>query len=127
MGNKTNWEWYVERLNLLGFRNYKQYLASAHWKAQKEKFYALQEKPYHCFLCGSYDGNFNVHHKTYKRIGMENMKKDLLLLCRECHQKTHDMEEVLSSPMYHIPRLLKKNKFNGKKLNFKKETHGSNK
>lgn len=119
MGKKTNWQWYIERLNALGFRNYKEYLASAHWKAQKEKFYALQEKPYHCYLCGSYDQIWNVHHQRYKRIGMENLKKDLILLCRPCHQKVHDMDEQLRSPLYAIPRLLKKNRLTGKKLKFK--------
>lgn len=112
---KTNWDWYKERLAALGFKSYKEYLTSEYWVKQKEKFYDLQEKPYHCGVCGDFPKTFNVHHRTYKRIGQENLVRDLVLLCRKCHKKVHRIQKGTRTQLIHIDRMLKKKKFNKKK------------
>lgn len=112
---KTNYEKFRERLDILGFNKYADFLNSDLWKSQKEKFYVLQEYPYHCFICGEYNSTFNVHHKTYKRLGVEDLKKDLFLLCRDCHQKVHYIEHNTKIPLIHIVRMVKKGKFNKKR------------
>lgn len=68
---------------------YLKYLQSNHWK--KIRVIKAFKQKYMCERCGkklknSYE--YNIHHKTYKRIGHEWMS-DLKLLCMECHQEVH--------------------------------------
>ena len=93
---KTNGEKYRERLKELGFRNYKEYLASDIWKKQRTDFYKYR-KTIHCQLCKK-TYNLNVHHTRYSRLGKENFKKDLILLCRDCHYELHQF--LKENPKY---------------------------
>lgn len=45
-----------------------------------------------CQLCGS-STSVNVHHKTYEHHGIEidYYKEDLIVLCKNCHEKFHDI------------------------------------
>lgn len=65
---------------------YKEYLASPEWqKKRKAKLAASGNK---CQLCAS-SKDLNVHHNTYTRVRKE-LPEDLVVLCRECHEKFHD-------------------------------------
>ena len=66
---------------------YQEYLKSDHWKEIRLK--ALDRAGNRCQLCSSTD-NLNVHHNTYKNRGNEDLK-DLVVLCRNCHEKFHDI------------------------------------
>jgi hypothetical protein len=35
---------------------------------------------------------FNLHHKTYERLGHERTT-DLIILCDDCHTEVHQMDE----------------------------------
>lgn len=66
---------------------FKEYLNSPHWKEIRLK--ALARSGNRCQLCSSTD-NLNVHHNTYRNRGNEDLK-DLVVLCRNCHEKFHDI------------------------------------
>lgn len=69
--------------------DYHEFLKTPYWKAIAESV-----KRYHnytCQLCNGTEG-LSVHHKTYENHGDElhNMK-DLICLCKHCHEKFHEI------------------------------------
>lgn len=64
---------------------YGQYLETRHWReiSGHMRWYAGNR----CQLCGT-TGTLNVHHNSYARKGCER-PEDLVVLCRECHEKHH--------------------------------------
>ena len=84
------------RLSMLGFRSYLDYLESDHWKDMKARYrasvrpepgYREQGLPQTCIVCR--DVNVDLHHKTYQRLGEEKLT-DLVPLCRNHHDQLHD-------------------------------------
>lgn len=67
-------------------KEYGKYLNSPHWLETKQERKKLDG--YTCSICKTRD-NLQVHHKTYERIGNEDVGKDLITLCRECHEEIH--------------------------------------
>lgn len=68
---------------------YPRFLETAYWKIVKR----IMRRRFHgCQMCGCKHG-LEVHHKTYKHHGLELQHlDDLMLVCRDCHQKIHDKE-----------------------------------
>lgn len=71
--------------------SYSDFLSTPYWDGIRN--YKLKRAKYCCQLCGN-KGILNVHHKTYKNHGKEHLKsvadKDLIVLCKDCHEKFHD-------------------------------------
>ena len=65
---------------------YEQYIKSDEWKKRRE--WALTFWNRRCAICFGRD-NLHVHHRTYKRLGCENLN-DLIVLCERCHELFHD-------------------------------------
>lgn len=65
---------------------YAEYLRSNHWRAVRRRYQA-SKLPWRCYICGA-DKRLDLHHKTYKRFGNENLH-DLIPLCRPCHNLVH--------------------------------------
>jgi hypothetical protein len=65
--------------------NYKVYINSAAWKAKKEEYWA-SGRLRKCYLCGASTGEqTDMHHRTYERLGREDLD-DLVPLCaKPCH------------------------------------------
>jgi 5-methylcytosine-specific restriction endonuclease McrA len=68
---------------------YEQYLQTEHWQAMRRL--ALEAADHHCLLCDA-DSNLDVHHRTYERLGMEQLR-DLVVLCETCHARHHEVFE----------------------------------
>ena len=69
--------------------DYRAYIRSERWK---RKASAIRHRDnYTCQDCGM--GGYEVHHKTYVRLGYE-LAIDLVTLCRSCHQARHDRNEL---------------------------------
>lgn len=70
--------------------SYTDFLCTPYWKAIAQQ--AKYKAGFKCQLCGS-NNNLNVHHKTYEHHGEElkYMKTDLIVLCKHCHEKFHDI------------------------------------
>jgi 5-methylcytosine-specific restriction endonuclease McrA len=64
---------------------YREYLRTHHWRRTREL--ALERAGHRCALCPSCDF-LSVHHRSYLRLGFEQ-PQDLIVLCRECHERHH--------------------------------------
>ena len=64
---------------------YKKYLLSDEWAKLKIDLFNFRGKK--CEKCGS-KKQICVHHLTYKNIYKEELS-DLVILCRNCHEKEH--------------------------------------
>tara|TARA_B100000676_G_C17856777_1_gene721149 strand:- start:232 stop:912 length:681 start_codon:yes stop_codon:yes gene_type:complete len=52
-----------------------------------------------CALCGEKEYKMEVHHVTYKNLGHEDVKNDLALLCRCCHEHVHHYQKEHNIPL----------------------------
>lgn len=66
------------------------YLLSGHWQETREKRLEIDE--HKCFICGAEKG-LDVHHLNYDRLWKEDVRRDLVTLCRKCHHKIHEFAE----------------------------------
>src|SRR5438874_456134 len=73
---------------------YREYLESPEW--QSRRLLALQHAGHRCQVCNSPDG-LEVHHRTYERIGNEELE-DLTVLCHRCHEIFHEQELAVRDP-----------------------------
>ena len=80
----------TSRLAELQSMPYASYLQSPEWIKRRQK--ALRFAGFRCQVCNASEG-LNVHHRTYKRIGHENMG-DLVTLCKKCHEIFHHNGEL---------------------------------
>lgn len=71
---------------------YRDYLRTSEWTARRTA--ALRRAGYRCQVCNRRD-RLDVHHRTYERRGRE-APEDLLVLCRDCHDRYHDRLPRLS-------------------------------
>lgn len=73
-----------KRLSKSEFCNkYNKYLKTDKWR--KKRLALAYKNHFMCEMCGKYCGfNFEVHHKTYKRVFNEPLC-DLMFLCEDCH------------------------------------------
>lgn len=87
---------------------YDAYLHTLHWRNKRKHIYKIRNKT--CELCGAkLREHFNVHHKTYKRVGNEK-DKDLMLLCEDCHHLLHSKTTTPSMLLDYVNRcVLRKN------------------
>ena len=65
--------------------NYDMYLKSEAWADTRKKLF--EQVGRQC-ICG--DSATQVHHKTYENVGKEDILKDLVGLCKECHGNVPD-------------------------------------
>jgi len=80
----TNLKQYELHTNILAFKH--DYIRSFEWKIKREECFIRDD--YRCKICGATE-KIECHHKTYINLGEEKIK-DLVTVCRECHQHIHD-------------------------------------
>lgn len=71
---------------------YNEYLKTEEWKAKARK--RAEIDGYVCCMCkctGTMNNPLQTHHITYRNIGHEDVYKDVLTLCRNCHKSVHIM------------------------------------
>lgn len=79
--------YYIETLRALP---YDQYLRTGHW--QRKRAAKLRQSRYRCEQC-QYQYGLEPHHLTYENRGCEPLS-DLVVLCRQCHQREYENEQV---------------------------------
>lgn len=69
---------------------YKDFINTPYWSAISES--VKKNAGFRCMICNS-NKNLNTHHRTYETHGSElfNMK-DLVCICKECHEKHHNIK-----------------------------------
>lgn len=70
---------------------YNEYLKTPEWQLRRKNH--LRSAGYKCQLCNNGDTVLDVHHRTYENRGDEHYR-DLIVLCRDCHSKFHNHNEV---------------------------------
>ena len=85
-----------------GFRNYEAYLASPHWQSLRQR--VLEEQRIRlqrnvCEDCGKEGLEFDIHHRTYERLGNERIE-DCQIFCEQCHYKLHGRDPKNQSRHY---------------------------
>ena len=85
--DKSYLDTWAKREKRLGEITYAQYLKSDEWKEIKAK---ARTRPFYsqCFICGS-KGQLDIHHRSYRFIHSKNPMRDLIALCRNCHECIH--------------------------------------
>lgn len=78
------WE---RRREAFGLRYRDDYLRSDAWTLKRTS--VLVRAGGWCEQCGA-RRPLEVHHLTYLRLTREDPEKDLMALCRDCHQREHD-------------------------------------
>lgn len=76
-----------QRLKSLGYATYSEYLLSPAWLEVRAR-YRRSGRPQGCFLCGTEIPPIVLHHRTYERVGEEELD-DLVPLCRGHHNFLH--------------------------------------
>ena len=74
------------RLQELKTMPYEEYLKTPEWQARRKQH--LRSVGYRCQVCNATGVPLDVHHRTYERRGEEHYK-DLIALCRDCHELFH--------------------------------------
>jgi 5-methylcytosine-specific restriction endonuclease McrA len=82
--------------------DYEEYLLSDQWREKAQA--AKQRERWECTLCRS-TRSLEVHHRTYDRLGHENIE-DLVVLCWRCHRKHHGTFEHLIDRQRRYERLM---------------------
>lgn len=81
------------KLDTLGYESYQEDLLSDEWKNIKSKIKNRKAKRWNfCNVCGA-DKNLDLHHSSYKVIGLENPGNTVKLLCRVCHEEVHRLSK----------------------------------
>lgn len=74
------------RLYELKTMPYRDYLRTPEWQERRKRH--IKSAGFRCQVCNSSGVPLDVHHRTYERRGDEYYK-DLLALCRNCHEIFH--------------------------------------
>jgi len=83
------------QLQHLGFRSYREYLLSNHWKRTRKWLfysgYVTRDSAGNlvCSACQLPRTPLHVHHKSYQNLGYEPLT-DLQVLCKDCHSEVHN-------------------------------------
>jgi len=96
---KNGTEVIAPKLRNLGYKSYWDYLDSNHWKNFR-RTYLENLGLYRCEFCHA-GAPLNLHHKTYKRLGNENLD-DVVLVCESCHTAIHKYYDA--DPNVTLPR-----------------------
>lgn len=91
--------------------DYNEYIHSDEWK--KKRVEVAKREHHICQMCGkTVVKSYQIHHKTYKRFGNEDLD-DLMFLCEDCHAKIHRLKDNNGKT--------KKSHFNSKKCKSNKK------
>ncbi len=107
---------------------YNNYLLSKEWKDKRKQILKTRNQ---CQCCKS-QKILQIHHLHYRNIFCEDLEKDLVVLCKKCHQLVHtwydnrtdkyrSLEEVTKDIIQNYYIRLKKPKKPVVKINRKKE------
>lgn len=91
-------------LELVNWRkSKKKYLQSIIWSTKRQERMKIDN--YRCQICIYHNqietSELNIHHLTYKRLGYENVDKDLITLCKTHHTAVHDWFGYYTDDEYH--------------------------
>lgn len=97
--------------------NYYEYIKSEEWKQTRKRFYSskmykvlCENGKWSCYCCGTKDKPLDLHHRSYKRLGRENISLDLVPVCRECHNEIHKCIPHLGNNLWGATKAVRRRK-----------------
>lgn len=70
-------------------REYYDYINSEAWIELRRR-YLRSRLSTDCYVCHApYEHTFQLHHRTYRRVGKERIGLDVVFVCTECHKIIH--------------------------------------
>jgi hypothetical protein len=90
--DKTFLDTWAKREKRLNGLSYEEYLKSDEWREIKAK---ARLRPFYsqCFIC-QVKGRLEIHHRSYRFIHSKDPMRDLIALCRNCHECIHWCSKV---------------------------------
>jgi len=73
--------------------SFAEYRMQPEWRARRSA--TLARAGYRCQVCAEHDDRLDAHHNSYERYGDEE-PFDLVVLCAQCHELFHGVEEHVS-------------------------------
>lgn len=70
------------------------YLQTQEWKEQRGRI--LRRDAHTCQICGKSGSGMNVHHICYRHPLSDVSDRDLVTLCRDCHQAIHSIQSRMN-------------------------------
>lgn len=86
--------------------SYASYLQSDHWQHTRERYRASRLKK-GCYCCDALNVPLDLHHKTYKTIGHENLNH-LCRLCRARHRLAHFIAREKGCHVWGVSKYLRR-------------------
>ena len=80
---------FIESPKKKTWKSMEDYWKSKEWKSLRNR--VKKRSGNICEYCKTYS-MYAVHHKTYERLYNEELS-DLVGLCRDCHEKMHEVED----------------------------------
>ena len=99
--------------------DYQEYIQSEKWKFKRDLVLLFWQ--HRCSMCGR-SVNLHVHHRTYKRLGNEQLN-DLVVLCDRCHEIHHETLNR-TGHMEHIGDVMRRVKYKVMEANGNGAQHG---
>jgi hypothetical protein len=104
--NRIQFQYRNDQLRDKGYEDYQEFLKSDFWKELKEK---LKQKPFYqkCSCCGNKE-EIELHHINYKDILNSSSERFIFPVCRDCHQKIHNISREQNISFKNASRKLRK-------------------
>jgi hypothetical protein len=96
-------------------KDYYEYIKSEKWQETRKRYYnsklyktfKSKKKGWNCYCCSASDVPLDLHHRSYKRLGEENIAIDLVTVCRECHEKIHHLMKESNVSLWKATKKIK--------------------
>ena len=72
---------------------YHAYMRSEAWQEVRRRYWR-SKLPKCCYVCSRNDVVLQLHHRTYRRLGCENISVDLRLVCDDHHSRIHEVHKT---------------------------------
>lgn len=97
---------------------YKAYMRSSDWQETRQR-YARSRLLKSCYCCGADNNPLDLHHKTYKTLGHENLNH-LCRVCRSCHEAIHALVKEKGVSIWWATKRIRSRKRRSQKLRVRK-------
>ena len=84
--------------------HYSEKLKDPRW--QKKRLEILERDAWACQVCGGKEKTLHVHHNKYSNNPWDAKNDDLVTLCEDCHQETHEEQANCKSTIKEINELI---------------------
>lgn len=98
--------------------NYLEYINSQAWQRTRYR-YRTSKLSQNCYCCERSDVPMDLHHKTYKSLGKENLNH-LTKVCRSCHNMIHEIAKEKRIHIWIATKIVR-NTFRRKQIKIEKK------